>query len=553
MRLVDTSDLWWKNAVVYCVDVTKYLDNDGDGVGDLPGLARRIDYLVELGVSCLWLMPIYTSPRRDNGYDVADFYGVDPKVGDHGDLVELIRTAADRGIRVILDLVVNHTSDRHPWFISARRSRNSRYRDYYVWRDEPPENTRETMFPGEETGVWEWDENTQQYFMHSFYQHQPDLNAENPRVLEELAKIIGFWLELGVSGFRVDAVPSLVASPTRDRPERDHALLRELRAYAQRRSSRAMLLGEVNLPHKEQVEYFGDGGDGELHMQFDFPANQALYLALARRDPAPLRAALKNRPPTSVHAQWANFIRNHDELTLDQLTESERQEVFDAFAPEESHRIFDRGIRRRLPPMLGGDPRWVRMVYSLLFSLPGTPVLFYGEEIGMGDNLNADGRDAVRTPMQWNSDERDAGFSTAPPSRFPLPLADGAWGPRHISAEQQLLDPDSLLSFISRLARTYRRSAEIGWGDFEDLRCDAASVLAHSSSTELGRFIALHNFDDLAVTATVEIGDEPEGTVLVDLHDGSHTPADTPTLKVDLPPFGARRYRVRRPGDGRLR
>ncbi|WP_333909611.1 alpha-amylase family glycosyl hydrolase [Pseudoclavibacter terrae] len=323
MRLVDTSDLWWKNAVIYCVDVAKYLDDDGDGTGDLSGLSRRLDYLAELGVSCLWLMPISTSPKQDNGYDVADFYGIDPKLGTHGDVVELIRTAEDRGIRVIVDLVINHTSDQHPWFKSARRSKDSPFRDFYVWRDEPPEDSRESMFPDQEDGVWEWDERTEQSYLHSFYRHQPDLNAGNPRVQEELSKVMGFWLQLGVSGFRVDAVPSLVSSPLRRDPKRDHDVLRSLREFAQRRSSDAALIGEVNLPYEEQVEYFGEAGEGELHMQFDFPGNQALYLALARRDPSALRHMLGRRPEVDVQSQWANFIRNHDELTLDQLSDAE--------------------------------------------------------------------------------------------------------------------------------------------------------------------------------------------------------------------------------------
>lgn len=552
MRIVDTSDLWWKNAVVYCVDVAKYLDDDGDGSGDLQGLARRIDYLVALGVSCLWLMPIYTSPKRDNGYDVSDFYGIDPAVGTHGDLVELVRTARDRGIRVIVDLVVNHTSDRHPWFVQARRSRNSPYRDFYVWRDEPPEDSRETMFPGQEDGVWEWDERTEQYYLHSFYRHQPDLNVENPRVRDELAKVMGFWLELGVSGFRVDAVPSFVSDPDGSDPERDHDILRSLRAFAQRRARDAMLLGEVNLPHEAQVDYFGVAGEGELHMQFDFPANQAIYLSLARRDPAHLAEVLRHRPVIPEQSQWANFVRNHDELTLNQLSDAEREEVFAAFAPDEEHRVFERGVRRRLPPMLGGDPRWVRMVYSLLFSVPGTPVLFYGEEIGMGENLDVAGRDAVRTPMQWTPAD-DAGFSSAAPSRFPVALAEGPYGPRHVNVEDQLSDPESLLRYVGDLARSYRQSPEIGWGELDILEVDAAPVLAHACRSSLGSLVALHNFAEEPVTAVVRLPDEPEGSVLVDLLDGSRSAIDAGVATFDLPAYGAVRMRVCAPGDNRLR
>ncbi|MEH3090331.1 MAG: alpha-amylase family protein [Microbacterium arborescens] len=550
MKIADTSDLWWKNAVIYCVDVDKYLDDDGDGTGDLPGLTRRLPYLAELGVTCLWLMPFYSTPGRDNGYDVSDYYGVDDRLGTHGDVVELIRTAEDRGIRVIVDLVMNHTSDKHPWFVSARRSRTSPYRDYYVWRDEIPDDPRETQFPGEEDGVWEWDEKTGQYYLHSFYSHQPDLNAENPAVQRELAKVMGFWLQLGVSGFRVDAVPSFVSSPERREPQRDHDVLRALRRFAERRSSAAMLVGEVNVPHDEQSAYFGDDGDGELHMQFDFASNQALYLSLAREDPAALRASLESRPPIAVVSQWANFVRNHDELTLDQLTDAEREEVFAAFAPDPSMQVFGRGIRRRLPPMLAGDPRRIRLVYSLLFSLPGTPVLLYGEEIGLGENLDIDERDAVRVPMQWRP---DGGFSTAPPSRHPLPSPEGPYAPEHVNVEDQLLDPASLYSFIRGLATSYRQSPEIGWGRLEMLDATAAAVLAHGVRTDDDRFVAVHNFSSEPVRFDLAVGDETDGAELVCLASGESWPIEGGTVGMTLDGYGARRLRVRRPGDGRLR
>ena len=463
MKITDTSDLWWKTAVVYCLDVETFLDLDGDGVGDLPGLVNRIDYLADLGVTCLWLMPFYPTPDRDDGYDITDFYGVDSRLGSHGDLVELIRTARDRGIRVIADLVVNHTSDRHPWFKAARSSKTSSYRDYYVWRsDPPPDTSKETVFPGQEKSIWEYDEKSGEYFLHRFYKHQPDLNVANPRVRDEIAKVIGFWLKLGLSGFRVDAVPFLLE--TTGASERElgefadpHEYLRSLRAFIGRRSGEAVLLGEVNLPHKEQLLYFGGDDGDELSLQFDFIGMQNIYLSLARQDARPLAKALAKRPTPSSDVQWATFVRNHDELTLDKLTDEERAEVFAAFGPEERMQIFGRGLIRRLPPMLGGDPRRIRMVYSLLFSLPGTPVLFYGEEIGMGENLDAGDRLAVRTPMQWTSG-RNAGFSTARPSRLVAPLVDGAFGPEFVNVGDQRRDPDSLLNFMTLLIRRYRQS-----------------------------------------------------------------------------------------------
>lgn len=550
MRITDTSDLWWKTAVVYCLDVETYLDANGDGVGDLSGLARRIDYLADIGVTCLWLMPFYPTPDRDDGYDVTDFYGVDPRLGTHGDLVEVIRTAKDRGIRVIVDLVVNHTSDRHPWFLSARRSVSSPYRDFYVWRDEPPTKQANTVFPGEEASIWEKDDKSGQYYLHSFYRHQPDLNIANPRVRDEIAKTIGFWLELGISGFRVDAVPYLLEVPEGAEMGDPHDYLRDIRRFLQRRSSEAVLLGEVNLPYEEQRRYFGSDDGLELTMQFDFIGMQALYLSLVRADPAPLVTALRSRPELPVEAQWANFLRNHDELTLDKLTDAERQEVFEALAPDESQRVYGRGITRRLPGMLGGDPRRIRMAYSLLFTLPGTPVLFYGEEIGMGENPDIPGRESVRTPMQWN-DDRNGGFSSAIPSRLVSQPPGGGYAPTHVNVTAQYNQDDSLLRFIRHLTERYRVSPEIGWGALEILEQDAAGLLVHSLTADVGRMIAIHNFADTPATASIDLADEPEGTRLTDLL-GPEDYDEGPTWRFDIPAYGYRWLRVARPGGGRI-
>jgi trehalose synthase len=358
MSVKSTSDLWWKNAILYCLDVETFLDSDGDGCGDLPGLTERVDYLAGIGVSCVWLMPFYPSANRDDGYDIVDFYAVDPRLGTLGDLVEFVRTARDRGIRVIADVVVNHTSDQHPWFQAARSSRDSPFREFYVWADEKPEEKPgDVVFPDQETSNWAWDEEAGQFYLHRFYSHQPDLNVANAAVRDEITQIMGFWLQQGLSGFRVDAVPFLI-EPT-GLPEGaivdPHELLRDLRAYLGRRNGESVLLGEVNLPAEDQRRFLGDEDGDELHMLFDFLGNQAMYLALARGEAEPLIRTLREAPAIPDTASLARFVRNHDELTLDKLTDAEREEVFARFGPEEDLQLYGRGLRRRLPNMLDGD------------------------------------------------------------------------------------------------------------------------------------------------------------------------------------------------------
>ena len=547
MRITDTSDLWWKTAVFYNLNVETFLDWNDDGIGDFEGLGQRLDYLEELGVTCIWLAPFYPSPRKDNGYDISDYFGVNPRNGHLGDFVEMVRTAHDRGIRVIIDLVVNHTSTDHPWFQEARSSRNNRYRDFYIWRDDKPDDGRRNMFPDKEDGVWTFDEAAGQYYEHSFYSHQPDLNTVNPVVREEIAKVIGYWLELGIDGFRVDAVPFLIEGAD---GRNEHEYLRALRGYVGRRSGTGMMLGEVNLPYEQQKAFFGDRGN-ELTMQFDFVANQHLYLALARQDASPLVKVLSERPAVAAINQWANFVRNHDELTLDQLSENERQEVFAAFAPQENQRIHGRGIIRRLPPMLNHDPRSIRMVYSLMFSLPGAPVLYYGEEIGMAEHAALPGRSAVRTPMQW-SDEPNGGFSQADPSELPLPVVEGGASPTHISVSAQQHDPDSLLHYIRRLAAAYKKSPEIGWGEFALLDQDHPCVLAHSLTSSTGQLIALHNFAVDARDAVLALENHESITHVIDLLGSEIITLDDGKLTVNLDGYGVLWLRIVRSGEKHL-
>ncbi len=536
MTKARTSDLWWKNGIIYCLDVETFLDWSGDGVGDFEGLTDRVDYLAGIGVTCIWLMPFYPSPNRDDGYDITDYYAVDPRLGSLGDFTAFIRTAKDRGMRVIVDLVVNHTSDQHPWFRSALRSENSRHRDWYVWADEPPaEPHAEVVFPDAEDSIWTKDDKSGQYYLHHFYSHQPDLNIANPAVREELAKIAGFWLQLGVDGFRVDAVPFLIETggvePDGEIALDPHELLRDLRAFMSRRRGDSVLLGEVNLPPEGLVEFFGDGD--ELELLFDFPLMQAMYLALARQDTGPLRAAIEARPEVPEDAQWAIFVRNHDELTLDQLSVDERAEVFAAFGPDEDMQLFGRGLRRRLPPMLGGDPERIRLVYSLLFSLPGTPVLFYGEEIGMGENLDVDGRLSVRTPMQW-TDERNAGFSAARPSRIPRPLPDGEFGPLAVNVAEQRRSQDSLLNWMERCMRRRKETPEFGWGRASLLETDDEAVLAHRCDWEDTAVVAVHNLSAAPREVRIHLGDTDGFGEIVDLLDGERPVRDVEGSRLDL-------------------
>ncbi|MBI3967644.1 MAG: alpha-amylase family protein, partial [Chloroflexi bacterium] len=405
--------LWYKNAVFYEVDVEMFYDSNGDGVGDLQGLIRRLDYVVDLGVTCLWLSPFYVSPNRDNGYDIVDYCAVDPRLGTLDDFAALVRAAESRGLRVITDLVVNHTSNQHPWFQSARRDLHSPYREYYVWTKNPPppDPDLKLLFPGVENTTWCYDEVVDAFYWHRFYHHEPDLNNANPSVREEIQKIMGFWLDRGSSGFRVDAAPFMIRKKgiegtTLDDP---HLILREMRAFLSSRRADAVLMAEADGDPNELAAYFGAAD--EMHLLLNFWLDNFAFLALAREQAEPLSNGLRRLPDKPFAGQWANFLRNLDELDLERLTDSERAEVFRAFAAKARMQIYGRGTRRRLAPMLT-DRRRLELAFSLLFTLPGSPVVVYGDEIGLGEDLSLEERNSVRTPMQWSA-ERNAGFSTA--------------------------------------------------------------------------------------------------------------------------------------------
>ena len=540
------NDLWYKNAIIYCLSVGTFMDANGDGVGDFQGLVRRLDYLQGLGVTTIWLMPFHPSPGRDNGYDVSDYYNVDPKYGTLGDFSEFTHACAERGLRVIIDLVVNHTSDQHPWFKEARSDPESKYRDWYVWSDsKPPNATSGVAFPGVQKSTWTFDKRAKRWYFHRFYDFQPDLNTSNPHVQAELLKIMGFWIQLGVSGFRMDAVPFVIATkgPKVRRPVEQYDMLRTFREFLQWREGDAIILAEANVLPDTDLQYFGDEGE-RLPMMFNFQVNQNTFYTLATGDTKPLKEALlatKRRPPS---AQWGVFLRNHDELDLGRLTPAQRAAVFAAFAPEPDMQLYGRGIRRRLAPMLAGDRRRLELAYSLMLSLPGTPVFRYGDEIGMGDNLRLPERECARTPMQWSS-EPQGGFTKHPRPRFRV-ISSGPYIFDRVNVAKQRRDPESFLNWTERMIRMRREVPEISWGDFEVLRTSRNDVLALSYQWRNNSVLFLHNFAAEANTVRFRpSSNEPGSSKLINLLSDDHSEAgDDGRHTVVLEPYGYRWYRV---------
>jgi trehalose synthase len=491
-------------------------------------------------------MPFFPSPNRDDGYDISDYYGVDPRLGTLGDFVEFVRTAADRGIRVILDLVVNHTSDEHPWFIESRSSKDSPKRDWYVWRSKPSPSPASIAFPDKETSNWQLDRRTGEYYLHRFYRFQPDLNIANADVRDEICKIAAFWLALGASGYRMDAVPFLLElDGITDHMEGDpKGWLRTLRSFVCRRNGEAMLLGEVNTAMQELSSYFG-GADGDaLHMEFAFLMNQSLWLSLARGEAEPLEQVITTLPVVPHDNAWATFLRNHDELSLDKLTLSQREEVFAAFGPKPGMQMYGHGLRRRTATMLGGDGPRLRMAWSLMLALPGTPVMFMGDEIGMGEQLSIPDRYAVRVPMHWSPD-RNGGFSTAPAAQLVRPLPRGAFAPAKVNVEDQRRDPNSLLRFVRHLIRTRRETPELGWGTSTLIDTEDPALLAHRCDWEGSSVIAIHNLGARAASADLALGDGATGVhdLLGDFEDPARRGG---TLTVSLEGYGGRWLRVLR-------
>lgn len=486
---------WYKNAVFYSLDIETFYDAGGDGYGDLPGLIARLDYIASLGVNCIWLQPFFPSPDHDNRYDVMDYYSVDPRLGTLGDFAEFMDKADHLGIRVILDLVVNHTSIHHPWFEEARRNRDSRYRNYYVWSDEPqPYDPKHLVLKGEVDSIWTYDDVAGQYYLHHFYKEQPDLNLVNPEVRKEILHIMGFWLRLGVSGFRVDGVKYLIDGYGKEAEPRMHfEYLQEMRDFVSVRKSEAILIGETNLAPDDLVTFVNDE-DG-MHMGYNFYVNQYLFLSLAKEDAAPLQKALQTMPSIAPmqQNQMLSFLRHHDELTLKLLKKKEYQLVFERFAPDKNMQIYESGIRRRLRPLLHGDRRMLELAYSLMFSLPGVPLIRFGEELGMGDNLALEGRNSVRTPMQW-SDDAFGGF-TSNPNHTPVHpvIEDGPYGYREVNMYKAQREPDSLLNWMQRLVVIRKRCPAIGLGRLRVLKSAHSNVLIHGMDWNGERLLFMHN------------------------------------------------------------
>ncbi|MEC3895020.1 maltose alpha-D-glucosyltransferase [Nocardiopsis alba] len=488
---------WYKHAVFYEVLARGFFDSNGDGTGDLTGLVRKLDYLQWLGIDCLWLLPMYESPLRDGGYDISDYFKILPEFGDTADFVELLDEAHRRGIRVITDLVMNHTSDQHPWFKASREDPDGPYGDFYVWSDTDDRyDEARIIFVDTETSNWTYDEVRGQYYWHRFFSHQPDLNFENPAVQEAILEVLRYWLDLGIDGFRLDAVPYLYEreGTNCENLKETHEFLKRVRAEVDRLYPDRVLLSEANQWPSDVVDYFGDfesGGD-ECHMNFHFPLMPRMFMAVRQEQRFPISEILAQTPPIPRNCQWAIFLRNHDELTLEMVTDEERDYMYSEYAKEPRMRA-NVGIRRRLAPLLDNDRDQIELFTALLLSLPGSPVLYYGDEIGMGDNIWLGDRDAVRTPMQWSAD-RNAGFSKGDPARLYLPLImDPVYGYQALNVESQRENPGSLLNWTRRMIQIRKRHPVFGTGEFTELNATNPSVLAFIREHGDDRMLCVNN------------------------------------------------------------
>ncbi len=542
---------WFKDAVIYELHVRAFADSDGDGTGDFDGLTSKLDYLVDLGITALWLLPFYPSPLRDDGYDIADYRIVNRDYGTMRSFKRFLRAAHDRGLKVITELVINHTSDQHAWFQRARRApRGSTDRDFYVWSDDPTQwNDARIIFQDFEGSNWTWDPVAEQYYWHRFYSHQPDLNFDNPAVEQAVMELLDYWLELGVDGLRLDAIPYLYerdGTNCENLPE-THAFLKRMRAHMDRNYGDRMFLAEANQWPEDAVAYFGDGD--ECHMNFHFPLMPRMFMAVQMENRVPITDILEQTPDPPDGCQWATFLRNHDELTLEMVTDEERQLMLRAYARDTEMRI-NLGIRRRLAPLLGNDRRKIELLNALLFSLPGTPVLYYGDEIGMGDNVYLGDRDGVRTPMQWSAD-RNAGFSDSNPHRLYLPLiTEQGYHYESVNVETQHDDPASLLSWMRQLVALRKRRPVLGRGQLDFLEPDNPHVLAFVRSMEgEAPFLCVANLSRLAQHVELDLRDFGQFTPVEAFGQTRFAPLTDKPYHLTLAPYGFFWFSLEAPAD----
>jgi maltose alpha-D-glucosyltransferase / alpha-amylase len=525
LSLSSEDALWYKDAIIYEAHVRAFFDSNADGMGDFRGLADKLDYLEDLGITALWLLPFYPSPWKDDGYDIADYARIHPAYGTMRDFRDFLREAHRRGLRIITELVINHTSDQHAWFQRARRSApDSAIRDFYVWSDTPEKyKDARIIFKDFEASNWAWDPVAHQYYWHRFFSHQPDLNFDNPAVHQAVFRTMDFWFKMGIDGMRLDAIPYLYereGTNCENLPE-THVFLKQLRKHIESRFPDRMLLAEANQWPEETVPYFGDGD--ECHMAFHFPVMPRLYMAIRMEDRFPIIDILKQTPPIPANCQWATFLRNHDELTLEMVTEEERDYMYRVYARDPKARI-NLGIRRRLAPLLGNDRRTIELMNGLLFSLPGTPVLYYGDEIGMGDNIYLGDRNGVRTPMQWSGD-RNAGFSRANPQQLYLPaIIDPEYHFGTVNVEAQQANPNSLLWWMKRVIALRKRYHAFGRGRIEFLYPDNRKVLAFLRRFEDEEILVVANLSRLVQYVELDLKDF-KGSVPIELMGSTEFPA----------------------------
>lgn len=534
---------WYKNAVFYQIHLRAFADGNGDGKGDFIGLTQRLDYLRDLGVDCLWLMPMYPSPLLDDGYDIADFYSIHPDYGTLDDFKTFLAAAHQRGLKVIADLVLNHTSDQHPWFQASRQrnadgSFNAPYHDYYVWSDTDQKyQDARIIFLDTEKSNWTWDEDAKQFFWHRFYSSQPDLNFDSPAVQAEMLNVIKFWMDMGLDGFRADAVPYLFEreGTTGENLPETHAYLKEMRRFmdAHYPGQDRILLAEANQWPADLRPYFGNGD--EFHMAFHFPVMPRLYMALRKQDRTPVVDIMERTPPIPDNCQWCTFLRNHDELTLEMVTPEERQWMWQEYAPDPRMRI-NLGIRRRLAPLLEGDRRKIELLYSVLFTLPGTPIVYYGDEIGMGDNIWLHDRNGVRTPLQWD-DGPNAGFSTAAADRLYSPvIADDTYGFQQVNVAAQQADPASLWHSLQNMIQIRKRHTAFAQGNCTFLSVENKAILALLRTDSSETILALHNLSPNEQNAQVSLPGLT-GAQVIDLLGQRQFEPTTDPYAVTLKPF----------------